>query len=132
MALCTPQFGRSQSFVNHSPVQPCRESSRYRIDSRPSIAISERSTSLFQLSSSSQGGATYEPKHMLRRKKAYDALTQAAPQPPQTQPAAGDHRRNSSLDKVLKKLQSLVKHKDRAVDMWSMQADAGSPPRLTE
>ncbi|KAK5128942.1 hypothetical protein LTR85_000275 [Meristemomyces frigidus] len=125
MNVCTTHFRRSHSFIDNSPVQPSR-ASRYRLDSRPSFDAgepNEPSTHDFAHPEDSQP-QRQQPQHMLRRKKAYDALQKAAPQ--QSQPGTAGHRRNSSLDKLLKKVQGMLKHKASTASFASVLVKATS------
>ncbi|KAI6856569.1 hypothetical protein KC343_g1010 [Hortaea werneckii] len=95
-----------QTFVDNSPVQPSRPPSNYRIDSRPSIQISEPSS--IQLPKTFSTSVKEFPAQGLRHKKACETLHEAAAST--AKPAR--HRRTSSLEKAVKKLHELFKGRE--------------------
>lgn len=98
-----------QTFVDDSPVQPSRPPSNYRIDTRPSIQISERSAvSGINLPKVASTSIKEFPAHALRHKKACEALHEAAAST--SKPAR--HQRTSSLEKAMKKLHELFKGRE--------------------
>ncbi|GAB1742059.1 hypothetical protein NU219Hw_g7449t1 [Hortaea werneckii] len=97
-----------QTFVDNSPVQPSRPPSNYRIDTRPSIQISERSTSGIHLPKVVSTSVKEFPAQGLRHKKACEALHEAAAST--SKPAR--HQRTSSLEKAMKKLHELFKGRE--------------------
>lgn len=123
MNICTTHLRRSHDFVDGSPVQPSR-ASQYTLDKRPSLDTSEHSGSASHTVLIDQTPPSQQHRHVLRRKKAYDALTQAAPQA--SQPGGMHHRRTSSLDKFLKKVQGMLKHKSSAASFASVLVKATS------
>ncbi|KAK4550441.1 hypothetical protein LTR36_000019 [Oleoguttula mirabilis] len=111
MTVCATAFRRSHSFVDNSPVQPSR-ASRYTLDRRSSLGVGERSDS------SSDDFAF--PQASQSQQQAHPAPEESPSAPQASQPNTTGHRRTSSLDKFLKKVQGMLKHKSSTASFASV------------